>query len=558
MIKKIGNYEIIGEIGKGAMGVVYKARDLTIDRIVALKTIRLPDASTANERELIARLKQEAQAAGRLSHPNIVVIYEYGEENGIAFISMGFVEGRELKSYMDSGEKFSLETICNIMSQTLDALAFSHKNNIIHRDIKPSNIMLMANGHVMMTDFGIARLESSELTQAGVTMGTPNFMSPEQCMGQRVDGRSDLFSAGVVLYQLLTGEKPFDGPSIASILQKIITVEPLPPSQLNMMIPIEFDAVISKALAKRPAERFPSVIGFAAAIKAASEGRAFEAEGKKVENPDSTATLSQVEDLEAPAVLSTATGVNSDATVATSVSEIMIDDATVISSASETTDDATVMFSAMDENVISQQETPAIEIPVPPAVPPKIERGNQEKTPSPMLKKLLLGLPILVVLVASPFFYNYFTAQSPEDGGDTSVERDTPVTEREIALNQPVPEKILPVNVKEPPIVTKMQADTGDETADIPTVTNSQVTEDLKLETKLSIVTTSLAIHSTPENVQVEIVGHNRSWVTPFVFEGGHGILQLYFSKTGYQDLSVVVELKEGENLPVHVKMFSL
>ncbi len=280
MIKKIGNYEIIEEVGKGAMGVVYKARDLTIDRIVALKTIRLPDTSTANERELIARLKQEAQAAGRLNHPNIVVIYEYGEENGIAFISMGFVEGRELKSYMDSGEKFSLETICDIMSQTLDALAFSHKNNIIHRDIKPSNIMIMANGHVMMTDFGIARLESSELTQAGATMGTPNFMSPEQCMGQRVDGRSDLFSAGVVLYQLLTGEKPFDGPSIASILQKIITVEPLPPSQLNMMIPVEFDAVISKALAKRPAERFPSVVEFAAAIKAASEGKAFVEEEK--------------------------------------------------------------------------------------------------------------------------------------------------------------------------------------------------------------------------------------------------------------------------------------
>ncbi|MBU0728770.1 MAG: protein kinase [Proteobacteria bacterium] len=270
MLEKLGKYEIIGELGKGAMGTVYKGTDPMIGRTVAIKTINKSALESEAAGEMIARFKQEAQSAGRLSHPNIVVIYDYGEEGDIAFISMGYVEGRELKSYFDKNELFSLQGIVNIMNQLLDALAFAHQQGIIHRDIKPSNIMVKENGHIMITDFGIARIESSELTQIGTTMGTPNYMSPEQCMGQRVDGRADIFSAGVILYQLLTGEKPFAGGSLASIYHKILNIDPIPPSDLNLHIPRSFDAVIAKSLAKRPEDRFQTATEFAEAIKQAA------------------------------------------------------------------------------------------------------------------------------------------------------------------------------------------------------------------------------------------------------------------------------------------------
>lgn len=275
MIAKIGKYTIIEQIGKGSMGIVYKARDPEIGRVVAIKTIHLPEGSAAEQQELILRLKQEARAAGSLNHPNIVVIYEYGEDHGAPYIAMAYVDGRELKSYIEGGQRFSVENICSIMAQTLDALDYSHRNNIVHRDIKPANIMLMADLHVMITDFGIARLESSELTQLGSTMGTPAYMSPEQCLGRPVDGRSDIFSAGIILYQLLTGEKPFAGPSNASIIQKIVSKEeqPPPPTELNGSIPEGFDAIIAKCLAKNPADRFASAAECAAAIQAVADAQ---------------------------------------------------------------------------------------------------------------------------------------------------------------------------------------------------------------------------------------------------------------------------------------------
>ncbi|MBI4204694.1 MAG: serine/threonine protein kinase [Betaproteobacteria bacterium] len=279
-LTKLGKYEIRRELGKGAMGVVYEGFDPVIERTVAIKTIRPEQLEKSQTAEILARFKREAQAAGRLNHPNIVAIYDYGEvvaegdhasaeseSSRVAFIAMEFIKGRELKDHFDANERFPLKEIERIMGELLDALNHAHKNGVTHRDMKPANVILLADGKVKVADFGIARIETSELTQAGTILGTPSYMSPEQFLGQPVDGRSDLFSCGVILYQFLTGEKPFTG-TVTTIMHKVLKEEPLPPSMLNVTLPPAWDAVVKKAMAKNPAERYQTAAEFSAAIKA--------------------------------------------------------------------------------------------------------------------------------------------------------------------------------------------------------------------------------------------------------------------------------------------------
>ena len=273
--QKLGKYEIRSELGSGAMGVVYEGWDPGICRRVAIKTIKRDQLDRTEVSEALTRFQREAQAAGRLAHPNIVAIYEFGEEPdpaggaaGTTFIAMEFVNGRELKDYFDKDERFPLPEMLRIMTELLAALGHAHKHGIVHRDIKPANIILLADGTVKVADFGIARIESSVLTQAGAVLGTPSYMSPEQFMGQTVDGRSDLFSAGVILYQFLTGDKPFTG-TVTTIMHKVLKEEPPAPSELNVQVPRAFDALMKKALAKRPEERFQTAQEFADALAAA-------------------------------------------------------------------------------------------------------------------------------------------------------------------------------------------------------------------------------------------------------------------------------------------------
>ncbi|MBI2750894.1 MAG: serine/threonine protein kinase, partial [Burkholderiales bacterium] len=268
---KLGKYVIRRELGRGAMGVVYEGFDPFIERTVAIKTIK-PERMDQAASEMLARFKREAQAAGRLNHPNIVSIYEYGEENGTAFIAMEFIKGKELKDYFESCQRFANRDIARIMGEILGALDHAHRNGVTHRDMKPANVIILEGGVVKVADFGIARIESSELTQAGTVLGTPSYMSPEQFLGTPVDGRSDIFSCGVILYQFLTGERPFSG-AVTTIMHKVLKEEPLAPSMLNTTLPPAWDAVVKRALAKSPAERYQSAAQFAADITAVAEGR---------------------------------------------------------------------------------------------------------------------------------------------------------------------------------------------------------------------------------------------------------------------------------------------
>ena len=250
------------------MGIVYAGFDPFIERTVAIKTILKSTIAQSGDPEVLSRFRREAQAAGRLSHPNIVAVHEYGEDGDVAFIAMEFIKGKELKGHFDSGERFTLDAGVRIMAQLLDALDYAHKHGVVHRDIKPSNIVITHEHKIKVVDFGIAKIESSDLTQVGTVLGTPTHMSPEQFMGLVADPRSDIYSAGVILYQFLTGEKPFSG-SMTTIMQKVLNQAPVAPSTLNPGISKAMEDVVKKAMHKSPDDRFQSAAEFRLALESA-------------------------------------------------------------------------------------------------------------------------------------------------------------------------------------------------------------------------------------------------------------------------------------------------
>jgi len=259
--QKIGRYEIIEEKGRGAMGAVYIARDPAMDRIVALKTIHSLALSGPQADEFRERFYREARAAGGLSHPGIVTIFDVGEQDGVPYLVMEFIEGRTLAESAKNGQRFTFERVCEIGQQVAEALAYAHKHGVIHRDIKPANILLTSEEKYgverpKITDFGVAKLGAAQLTSTGQILGSPAFMPPEQFTGAPIDGRSDLFSLGVILYWMATGEYAFPGETITAVSYKVVNTEPVPPRKLNPAVPAGFDQIILKCLAKAPSDRY--------------------------------------------------------------------------------------------------------------------------------------------------------------------------------------------------------------------------------------------------------------------------------------------------------------
>jgi len=270
-LRKIGKYEIVGELGKGAMGVVYKGYDPVIQRHVALKVIRKADIDATDSAAVLERFKREAQAVGKLHHPNIVAIYEYGEDEEYAFIAMELVSGRALREHIRSGYRPELKEFPEILIHLLEGLEYSHIQGVVHRDLKPANVLISEMGVAKISDFGIARLEASHLTKMGEVLGTPFYMAPEQFSGI-ADERSDIYSAAVIVYEVLAGRRPFDGQG-APLMKKILEDMPPPPSSLEPRLPREIDAVLMRALAKEPSQRYRNARQFAAALLQAFESR---------------------------------------------------------------------------------------------------------------------------------------------------------------------------------------------------------------------------------------------------------------------------------------------
>lgn len=259
-MEKIGKYKISGILGKGAMGIVYKALDPDIDREVAIKTVRfdLVSEEDSENEEIMERFMREAQSAGKLTHPNIITIFDVGREESLTYIVMQYIQGQSLQRLIASGDKLPTTEVVHLYDQICSALDYAHSFGIVHRDVKPGNILLDKEGKPFIVDFGVARVDTSTLTQSGTAVGTPSYMSPEQVMGKKVDNRSDIFSLGCILFELLTGRRPFEAESITTVIYKIINEEPPHLSEVKKGLPVGFGHIITKALAKDPKNRYQS------------------------------------------------------------------------------------------------------------------------------------------------------------------------------------------------------------------------------------------------------------------------------------------------------------
>jgi eukaryotic-like serine/threonine-protein kinase len=261
---RFGRYEIVGKLGEGAMGVVHRARDTALGRVVALKML---SADLGEDDEIVKRFRREAEAIGRLSHPHIVTVYDLGESEGHAFLAMELLEGEDLRTLIDRAGEIPLPDRVRILAEISEGLGYAHTRQVVHRDVKPANIMVTTSGQVKLLDFGLARLTTHEtITGRGVILGTPDYMSPEQAMGKPVDQRSDVFSAGAVFYELLTGQKPFSGRTLHSVLFQIISEEPDPILTLNPDVPARLALVAHRMLEKEPEKRYQSMDEVAAEL----------------------------------------------------------------------------------------------------------------------------------------------------------------------------------------------------------------------------------------------------------------------------------------------------
>ena len=261
----IGRYQITGNLGYGAMGAVYKAFDPLIKRQLAIKTVRLDIPRTSPQyRSFIDRFQHEAQISGTLSHPGIVTLFDLGEENGDPFFAMEFVDGRTIADVLAEGTRFKPEKVIGLISQIASALDYAHSRGVVHRDVKPANLILYDDEKVKVTDFGIAKLQDADITHSGALLGTPSYMSPEQAMGEKLDGRSDIFSLGVVAFEMLSGQQPFPGPNVTSILYKLVHTDPIEPPGLELLglVPQKWREVFQKVLSKKPENRYQTASSF--------------------------------------------------------------------------------------------------------------------------------------------------------------------------------------------------------------------------------------------------------------------------------------------------------
>jgi serine/threonine protein kinase len=273
-LKQLGRYEITGTLGRGAMGVVFQARDPLIERVVAIKTVACAGLSDKDAEEFEQRFFREAKSAGQLNHPNIVTIHDVGRSDELAYIAMEYLSGESLRDILDSSAPLSCTRIIEIVAAVADGLAFAHAQGIVHRDIKPANIMVQDSGGVKITDFGIAQLPGGSLTMAGAVLGSPKYMSPEQVAGQKADGRADIFSLGTVLYEMLTGQPPFSGDNMHATMYQVVHKDPPAPSSCSPHLPRELDPIVARAMAKDPVERYQSAAEMAADLRRLADSTA--------------------------------------------------------------------------------------------------------------------------------------------------------------------------------------------------------------------------------------------------------------------------------------------
>ena len=391
MISTLGRYEVVGELGQGAMGIVYKARDPLIDRIVAIKTINLNQALEERE-EYEGRFYQEARAAGRLSHQNIVTIYDVGKSGDVAYIAMEFLQGRELRDVLNEKPMLPIGQVLEIVIQVAQGLAYAHEHGIVHRDVKPSNIMVLGDGHVKITDFGIARMSSASVrTQTGMVLGSPKYMSPEQVMGKLTDQRSDIFSLGIMLYEMLTGRPPFAGENVNAIMYQTLNATPPSPGSLNSAVPDMLNFITAKALAKKLDDRYQGAKELVDDLRACRDSMLREgspslstalASAPAVARPSENASVTQpemMEETDTSSVVSLRLSGAFDSMAATLRLAALTNDEKEVEELARTLKMAVPDFSAMSPPLVAMaQEKPKIEKMAVPSVSPPPSQERKE------------------------------------------------------------------------------------------------------------------------------------------------------------------------------------
>lgn len=400
--ERLGRYEIVRELGKGAMGVVYEGRDPSLNRTVAIKTARQDVIEKSGlAKEMMERFLREARAAGMLNHPNIITIYDVGEEAGMAYIAMEYLVGKDLGDEIEEKKHFEPDEAVKYGVQICEALACAHDQGVFHRDVKPANIFIPDKGALKVVDFGIARTHDSTLTQDGALIGTPTYMSPEQFMGRKVDGRSDLFSAGIILYEMLTGEKPFTGEALTTIMHHILKSEPAPPSELNYTVPEALSAVVMRALSKKPQDRYSDGRAMAAALRESLK-----------DNPDMTIIkgkpIAAAETVISSTPIAASDGTVMDATAPGSA-PAPAQDATVVGTAPAPAQDATVIGNAPAAAAPAKSAAPAAaSVPVVAAPKPNLIQLAMQHS------RIVLGGIAVFCLIAGFGMYLMAPAPAPE------------------------------------------------------------------------------------------------------------------------------------------------
>jgi hypothetical protein len=502
-VQTVGRYEITGELGRGAMGVVYKAQDPTIGRTVALKTMRL-DVHGLETSDVLRRFKNEARAAGLLTHPNIVTIYDAGEQDGMFFIAMEFMEGTTLQALLNDKRLLSPEETIRISRQICKGLDYAHANGIVHRDVKPANIMIAADGTVKIMDFGIAKTGGG-LTSTGQVLGTPNYMSPEQVKGKELDGRSDLFSFGVVLYEMVTGEKPFVGQNVTTIIYKIVHETPIPPRDLDVTVHPGLSMVVTKALAKAPDERYQTGAELI----------------KDLENYKSV-------------------GSNLSSTAVISTSAMNLNDTTQV--VVQPTAGAPAAAPSVARAVPAAQP-PAVQV-----TPPQPGAGIQPATAvvpkkSRVLTLALVGAFLVIAAVGAYLFYIYRTTKKMQETIKQEEQAETTADAVIKAVENKGQETAPPTPIPSPtpsPAESKAQQQ---KPGNPPNTTLKNQGE--------------LRFDSQPRGAQVTVDGWTEpTWITPFpapsVSAGKHTVV---FAKQGYLPETRIVNVTAGKSVPVSVDL---
>ncbi len=534
-MERIGRYQILGELGRGAMGIVYKAQDPAIGRLIAVKTIRLLDLTDEAERQrLRERLFREAQSAGILSHPGIVTIYDVAEEDGLAYVFMEFVNGPPLEKMLRHEQTPDKETLLSIFRQTAAALDYAHRKGIVHRDIKPANIMIHEDGTAKITDFGVAKIASQTMTLSGTMMGTPSYMPPEQVQGTPVTGRADQFSLAVIVYEVLTGDKPFAAEYLPSLLYKIVREDPLPPQRLNPTLGSQVEPVLRKALAKNPDERYESCTDFVNALSSALSGaKGWTPLPRGVSQ--NMPTISSQDWME------------------------------------ETTDDRTLASTAVPIAPVSKPAAPAtpppVPIPIRPAGPANVgglsieppARRLEPVESSHVMRNLIVSAVAVALVLATAFLIiRKLTPESkppvvatqPADQTPPAPEPVAPQTEApKPAESQKPPEPQKPVESSEPPKETAPQVDTKPEPKPEP----SEPAHAKPVPVNPVPAEGTFQLTTSPPGAEA-VFDYREKCTTPCTMTLAAGRHTFVIRKAGYRDAPKIIEIPRDTGLIVDLQ----